>query len=108
MAQSAVQPILASQDFINDLRRVTKKAMHPRVLVEIDTEVWLNTLPPEIQYDKAKVADAMTATINDISEVINEAKNADGELEKFSVLVFDSPVGQGEFKEIVTVPNCTS
>lgn len=75
--QSAVQPILASQDFINDLRRVTKKAMHPRVLVEIDTEKWLQTVPPEIQYDKKKVVEAMNQTVADISTVINEANPED-------------------------------
>lgn len=47
--QSALQPIQATLDFMNDLRRVFRRALHPRVTAEIDEEAWLARIPGDLK-----------------------------------------------------------
>lgn len=54
--QASIQPILAQQTFMNDLRRVAKRAVHPRVKVKIVEEMWRKTLPMEVLNDPEKLA----------------------------------------------------
>lgn len=56
--QAAIQPIVAQQTFMNDLRRVAQRAVHPRVKVKIVEEMWRKTLPPETVNDPEKLAAA--------------------------------------------------
>lgn len=51
--QAALQPVQAQTDFMNDLRRVFRRAIHPRLRATIDTEKWLRTLPPRVLNDAA-------------------------------------------------------
>ena len=56
--QAAIQPIIAQQTFMNDLRRVAQRAVHPRVKVKIVEEMWRKSLPTEILNDPEKLAAA--------------------------------------------------
>lgn len=56
--QAAIQPIVAQQTFMNDLRRVAQRAVHPRVKVTIIEEMWRKTLPMETLNDPEKLAAA--------------------------------------------------
>lgn len=54
--QAAIQPIIAQQTFMNDLRRVAQRAVHPRVKVKIVEEMWRKTLPMEVLNDPEQLA----------------------------------------------------
>ena len=45
--EAALQPALFMQEFMNDLRRIVKQAIHPRIKVTINTESILANLPPD-------------------------------------------------------------
>ena len=61
--QAAIQPIIAQQTFMNDLRRVAQRAVHPRIKVQIIEEMWRKTLPMETLNDPEKLAAAAEALI---------------------------------------------
>lgn len=69
--QTALQPILGSQEFIDDLRRIFKKAISPRMEVVINEEKFRKTIPKDIVNDQKKVQDFMNAMIAAVSTVIN-------------------------------------
>jgi len=64
--QAAIQPIIAQQTFMNDLRRVAQRAVHPRVKVQIVEEMWRKTLPMEVINDPEKLAAAAEKLIVDV------------------------------------------
>lgn len=69
--ESAVQPVLAAADFINDMRRICKRAVFPRYDVEIDELKLRERVPPEILHDTDKLNEFMNGTIASINSVIN-------------------------------------
>lgn len=53
--EAAIQAVLFDSEFMNDIRRVVKSAIHPRPDVSISTEMLLKSIPMELQTDdKAK------------------------------------------------------
>ena len=64
--QAAIQPIIAQQTFMNDLRRVAQRAVHPRIKVKIVEEMWRKTLPMETLNDPEKLAVAAEKLISDV------------------------------------------
>lgn len=69
--ESAVQPILTDLDFNNDLRRILKRHVFPRMLATIDSENVKKTCPPEILSDPQKWAAYKNALITEIQTVLN-------------------------------------
>ena len=69
--QAALQGILASQDFMNDLRRVFRRAIHPRVLATIKEELWRKNVPPAILHDPDKLKVFMDSTIYEIQSLLD-------------------------------------
>lgn len=69
--QAAIQPILGSQEFIDDLRRIFKKAISPRLEVKIDEEKFRKTIPPNIQNDQPKIQEYMNSMIATVSDTLN-------------------------------------
>ena len=53
--ESALQPVLFSADFMNDLRRIVKRALHPRLDITIDEEKFRKTLPQDVAIDPKKL-----------------------------------------------------
>lgn len=49
--ESAIQPVLADTDYLNDLRRILKRAMQPRLQAIIESEKVKAMVPPEAQND---------------------------------------------------------
>lgn len=68
---AAVQPVLMSQAFMNDLRRIFRRAIHPRQTAEIDTDRWKANIPPDVAHDSAKFEAYMQATISDLETKMN-------------------------------------
>lgn len=69
--EPALQPVLFSQDFMNDIRRVVKKALHPRMTVKLDQSAILSNLPPEIAGKTKETGDYVQGIISSIADQIN-------------------------------------
>ncbi len=69
--ESALPPMVANLDFLNDLRRVFRSVVQPRNKFVINTEKWLATLSPDVMHDREKLEQAMTDTITGIEDHIN-------------------------------------
>ncbi len=69
--QASLQPLIASNDFMNDLRRVFRRAIHPRQKVVIDEQKWRSNVPADVLYDPDKLTEFMNTTISDIESKIN-------------------------------------
>lgn len=75
--ESALQMTLFSTEFTNDLRRIVKKAVHPRMTVKIDEEKFRKNIPSEYSSDPVKLADFMTTFITEIEDMVNGLKPED-------------------------------
>jgi len=64
--EAAIQGVMASFEFMNDLRRIVKNAIHPRMEIEIDQEKFLKTLPPDISTDADKTIEYMNTLIENL------------------------------------------
>lgn len=69
--EAAIQSVLADAEFTNDLRRVIKRALHPRLNVSIDLEMFKKTIPPEILSDPKKYQEYLQAVRSEIEGIIN-------------------------------------
>jgi hypothetical protein len=76
--EPALQPVLFSTEFMNDLRRVIKRVIHPRLLAKIAEEQFRKHVPPDVI---AKGADGvrgyMDAVIADIESQVNSLNPED-------------------------------
>lgn len=69
--EPALKPVLSSEDFQNDIRRIVKRVIHPRMSVKIDEEKFLNSLPQAIKASEEKVAAARSNIIGAIESKLN-------------------------------------
>ena len=82
--ESAIQPVLFNTEFQNDLRRIVKKAIHPRIRAIIDSEKFKKNIPPDVAVDPEKLAAYMSAVISEIESKINGLNPED------SIIAFDT------------------
>jgi hypothetical protein len=69
--KSAIQSIISSQEFTNDLRKSFRKASLPRVTATVDIDKFKATLAPETLYDPEKFKKALESTLADIENKLN-------------------------------------
>jgi hypothetical protein len=69
--EAAIQPILADADFTNDLRRVLKRAVHPRVTAKLIEDKIKLAAPPDILSDPEKYGVFLNQLLADVENVIN-------------------------------------
>lgn len=69
--ESAIQPVLFNQGFMNDIQRVIKRALHPRLSVTIDQEKFAANLSAEQKQDDEKRAEALNNLLTTIDSTIN-------------------------------------
>jgi hypothetical protein len=69
--ESAVQSVLASSEFQNDLWRVIKRAIHPRLHASIDQEKFKLSVPPDILHDQDKFKQYVSDTVSQIEDMVN-------------------------------------
>lgn len=81
--QASIQPIVAQQTFMNDLRRVANRAVHPRVKVVIIEDMWRKTLSAEILSDP----DKLKVAASDLIETVRS--NIDGLNPEDALVFFD-------------------
>jgi len=82
--EPALQAVLFSTEFMNDLRRVVKRAIHPRVTVTINEEKFRKGIPLEFQNDQEKIAGYMATVVSEIETKVNGLKPED------ALIVFDT------------------
>lgn len=69
--EPALRPTLFSEDFMQDLWRVVKRAVHPRQTVTIDWEKLQKMMPPEAQHDSEAQTVWMNNVIKDVTDTVN-------------------------------------
>lgn len=69
--ESSLQPVMFSTEFMNDLRRVVRRAVHPRLDVKIDQEKFKAILPAEAQHDPEAFRTFMNEFIASLETQIN-------------------------------------
>lgn len=72
--EPALQPVIFQQEFMNDLRRIVKKAVHPRLHVTIDEEKFQKLVPQDILLDAEKLTEYQNTFIATLQESINGLK----------------------------------
>lgn len=69
--ESAIQPVLASMTFLNDLRRVCARHVYPRYDLQIDEEKLRARIPPAIAVDADKLAAYLNNVVVSVENIIN-------------------------------------
>ena len=82
--ESAIQAVLFSVEFLNDIRKIVKKAIHPRVVVTIDEDKFKKNMPLEYQNDTAKINAYMTDVVSALENKINGLNPED------AIVMFDT------------------
>lgn len=75
--ESALQSVLFSSDFMNDIRRIVKRAIHPRLDVVLNVEKFQQMLPKEVLNDADKLREAINQTIADVTNLVNSLEPED-------------------------------
>lgn len=81
--ESALQPALFSQQFMNDLRRIMRQAIHPRIYVSINTESLLAQMPEDYSEadedvdEVSKKQEYINSVVQDVSDTINNMQPED-------------------------------
>lgn len=78
MFQSAIKPVLFSEDLAQDLHRVIKKVIHPRTHVKIDEETFRKYgLSQAAQTDEKQAREELNALISGLEAQINNLEITD-------------------------------
>lgn len=72
--EPAVQAVLFSADFMNDIRRIVKKAIHPRVTAVIDEVKFRASLPIDVKADQEQLEAYMAGIVGQLEEKLNSAE----------------------------------
>ena len=75
--EAALQPILAAQAFVNDLRRVVQRAIHPRQVVTLDAEKLRAAMPQELMGDNEEAQKWVDSVISSVASRLNQLKPED-------------------------------
>lgn len=107
--EAAIQPILADADFTNDLRRVMKRAVHPRIMAKLIEDKIKLTAPPDILSDPEKYSAFLNLLLASVETVINGLSPEDA-LVGFDSVEYSYMEGQagdiaGVFKSVQDILN---
>lgn len=69
--EPALQAVLFSADFMNDIRKIVKRAIHPRVIVTINSETFMKEIPDDIRHDHEKLVEYKNTIITTLTEQMN-------------------------------------
>lgn len=82
--EPAIQPVLASTEFMNDLRRVTKRVVHPRLNAVVNEELMRKNAPSAELATSEKLTAYMDKVQTALENTINNLKPED------ALVTFDS------------------
>lgn len=74
---SVMQPVLADLDFNNDVRKALKRAVLPRLVAELDSEMLMKATPPDILGDPEKLAVYRNSLLSEVEGVVNSLNPED-------------------------------
>lgn len=86
--ESALQAVLADTEFTNDVRRVIKRALHPRLAAMINSEKFRKSVPPDILGDPQKLQEFAEQAIASLETTVNGLEPDDA-LVHFDTVEFD-------------------
>lgn len=86
--EAALQATIADAEFTNDVRRVIKRALHPRLKAKIAYEIFKKTIPPAIMGDPEKMRDYQEEFLANIASTVNGLEPDDA-LVTFDTTEFD-------------------
>lgn len=86
--EAALQAVLADTEFTNDVRRVIKRALHPRLDATIDQELFRKSIPHEIQGDQDALKAYQANYISAVESTVNGLEPDDA-LVHFDSVKFD-------------------
>lgn len=69
--EASLQPVLFMQEFLNDLRRVIKQALYPRIKVTLNTKELLAAMPPEYRETSKKTQAFLQEVVDNVADHIN-------------------------------------
>lgn len=69
--EAAVQPVLAAQQFIDDLRRLCERHVYPRYVVTLNYEEMYKSIPEETKADSKALAAWCNNLMSEIQENVN-------------------------------------
>lgn len=69
--EAAIQAVITSTEFLNDLRKVIKRALHPRLRVKMVEESLRKHVPPEIVGDPEKTQQFIDDCIQAVASMVN-------------------------------------
>ena len=87
--QSAIQAALWDADFVDTLRRAALKNLMPRLVITVNSEKYMATLPLEVQTSKELLKQHMDSTINELENQMASLDPADA-LILFDILSSDT------------------
>lgn len=82
--EPAIQPVLFSISLLNDIRRIVRRGVHPRVKVTIDEDKFRKYLPPEYVNDPKALEGYMNTVLSSIESRVNGLEPED------AVVMWDS------------------
>lgn len=82
--QAATQPTLADAEFTDDVRRVLKRAVHPRLNVTLLSEQIRKNTPVDILHDPVKFAEYQNSILTQVETLVNGLNPED------ALVTFDS------------------
>lgn len=69
--EPAQQAVLFAEDFLSDIRRIVKKALHPRLKVTIDHDKFMKSIPQSVLADEEKFIKYRNDVVTEIEGRIN-------------------------------------
>lgn len=107
--EPAVQAVLQSTEFTNDLRRVIKRALHPRLNAEIDFEAFRKSIPLDVASDPEKFSAYQAQFLANIQEQLNNLEPDDAlvsyDLVKFEYLSRGNESLEREYETLEGISN---
>lgn len=85
--EAALQATLADAEFTNDVRRVVKRALHPRLDADVDWDDFRKSVPASVAGDDEKLREYQGSYISAIEETVNGLEPDDA-LVHFSTVKF--------------------
>lgn len=85
--EAALQPVLHDNEFTRDVRRVIKRALHPRMNVTIDSEKFRKSVPLDVMADPDKLAAYQESYISGVENTVSGLEPDDA-LISFDSMVF--------------------
>lgn len=69
--EPAIKAVIFSEDFVADLQRVAKRAVHPRLYLKLAEDQIRKFMPAEAQHDADKLQEYLNSVLQQVQDTIN-------------------------------------